>query len=66
MTLAAVCSKAVVPLLLLIYCLLLLLLFVEFGLGPLFCYEDICVLSNFAIISLMRKRKLVDLCLSVS
>ena len=54
---AALCSKAVV-LLLLIYCLMYFLLFVGVLCLSLFCYALLCVHSSFAII-LKRKRKLV-------
>ena len=56
---AAVCSKAVV-LLLLIYCSVGITLFVRVLCSSLFCYALICVHSSFAII-LKRKRKLVVL-----
>ena len=56
---AAVCSKAVV-LVLLIYCLMYFPLFVEVLCLPLFCYALFCIHSSFAII-LKRKRELVAL-----
>ena len=58
---AAVCSKAVV-LLLLIYCLMYFPLFVGILCLSLFCYALLCFHSSFAII-LKRKRKLVALLL---
>ena len=56
---AYVRSKTV-ALLLLIYCLLLLLLFVGFCVRPLFFYTALSVLSRFATI-LRRKREIVAL-----
>ena len=59
---AAVRSKAVVLLLLLIYCLMYFPLIVGVLCLYLFCYALLCVHSSFAII-LKRKRKLVALLL---
>ena len=60
---ATVCSKAVVPLLLM-YCLLLSLFLLGFYVGSLFCYALLCVLSNFANISMRNRELLVLLLLS--
>ena len=59
---AAVRSKAVASLLLLIYCLIYFLLFEGVLCLSLFCYALLCIHSSFAII-LRRKRKLVVLLL---
>ena len=56
---AAVCSNAVV-MLLLIQCLLLLPLFAWFGFWSMSCYAVLSVQSSFSIISL-RKRECVAL-----
>ena len=61
MAYAAVCSMAMV-LLLLIYCLMYLLLFVGVLRLSLFCYALLCVHSSFAIV-LKRKKKLIALLL---
>ena len=58
----AVCSEAVVLLLLLIYCLMYFQLFVGILYLYLFCYALLCVHSSFAIM-LKRKSKLVALLL---
>ena len=60
MAYAAVRSKVVVPLLLLIYCLMYFPLSVGVLSLSLFCYALLCVHFGFAII-LIRKRKLVVL-----
>ena len=56
----AACPKKVILLLLLIPCLIMLSLSVDFCVWSFFCYAVLSVLSSFAIITL-RKRELVAL-----